>query len=977
MKTPPASIWVEAARKLARSIEPVDFSPAQQQVLDLLAEYNPELYWGVSGTTLAIENVLNLSQQLKAVAKYPRKELFNFLARGIELGNRKRIWDVPLSPFFHSINREKNLLRPKNFHPKLQANALSSAFVKSLENPLPESSNAQFGQILLSAILFGGLLDSKWLAPFLSALNRKDCFQHNDLLWLEMKRSTKVNDESTSQRRRWIADPLTQLLIYRFFNQQLLSPNRIPPSPWKTVSAYLKLLGRFRIDLPSTLTELRRWSLARQLTRFPASLIDYAWGNLPATSLPAGPWLRILTGKAIPIERPQVVQQKGMKPRAPKIHEPDASTSREQLELFHKLQRELKTASQKREVSPRRGRQILHNFLQTHQAHSSPVLQLLIHWGRQLLNQRQSYLEHRKTPALKVSSVVRYYQEIGEALLRTSGVTHILHLEPQDFEVLYENAASRREKSQYMVHRLTQFHGYLQVFYQVSAMEWTGLLNGAGKIVANVDANLVSPHLFDLLLASLGWRTSDPTRWEKLHLLAAILAYRCGMRPGEIKSLRLIDIQGITEYEVLVRNNQFKSVKTNAGIRRIPLNPFLTKEELAFVLDFLSLRRQEVKHYGGELLLGQPGKKNEMLADEGLFAPIQKKLRKISKDETLRFYHLRHSFLTLLNLNFSLADATGFSGIHLLKHSQFSTDKRNQLKTSLLQNEGWGRKHHYLLAMLAGHNSPKTSYRHYVHFADWFLGHQLRQPGNPPTLSSKALMTLTDYKRAMAFRLLQTETGEHALQKTINLQTKHHEHKFQHPLLAMASEIRPTKNKGKASKLPSWESALERYRRTLKTPFPTMSAKDWILAEKIYLSIQKLDGRQLKTVQRITRHSIENISPRWKDIEFKSFNDAREMARVLMLLGISPEQTRLVHHPPWKQNNNESKAYARKWADSLSIPSERCLYGEHSNLKTTKKHGTATLKIAFKGQTEINGRVPKGSPALKFIFEILSILFQG
>ena len=149
-----ASPWPEVAQKLARSDVPVAFTPEQEDCLKLLGELLPTLLSGQSGLRLDEEEIKQFCLRLSKCPAARKKERYNFVARGIEWGNRHLDWDIPLSPFFFSVNRDRNFLQPEAFQNRYRAERLTAAFIAHLEQR-PDSGDEWLGQILLSAILFG------------------------------------------------------------------------------------------------------------------------------------------------------------------------------------------------------------------------------------------------------------------------------------------------------------------------------------------------------------------------------------------------------------------------------------------------------------------------------------------------------------------------------------------------------------------------------------------------------------------------------------------------------------------------------------------------------------------------------------------------------------------------------------------------------------------------------------------------------
>ena len=359
----PGALWFEAAAR--DGIGADSFSPEQQVVLELLLRQDPEIYLGQPGLRRDDSAIQVLSRQICGnTSLATRKQRLEFLNRGIAAGNRTLNWDVPLSVVPVAIHRERNQMRPDLFHDRARVKPLIEALSHSLEQTLP--APAAYGQVLCSAILFGGLLESRWQPPFLEALSRRRFYQEKSLLWmdLELKKTLRPIEPAETegpagliQRKRWIPDCLTQLLIYRLLDQNLV-PRSKSPEPWAAVRSYLDTLPLSNECCPRSMAQLRSWGYARALLLLPPNLLAYASGTLPSASLPIGAWLRTLTGLAVPVAAPFSASVE--KPvRAPRINDNALATEAEQGPLLRQLLKALNPRSLSGKVTGRKARERL------------------------------------------------------------------------------------------------------------------------------------------------------------------------------------------------------------------------------------------------------------------------------------------------------------------------------------------------------------------------------------------------------------------------------------------------------------------------------------------------------------------------------------------------------------------------------------------------------------------------------------------
>ena len=971
-----ASPWPEVAQKLARSDVPVAFTPEQEDCLKLLGELLPTLLSGQTGLRLDEEAIKQFCLRLGKCPAARKKERFNFVARGIEWGNRHLDWDIPLSPFFFSVNRDRNFLQPEVFQNRHRAERLTAAFIAHLEQR-PNSGDEWLGRILLSAILFGGLLNLRWQTPFIQSLAKAEIYQEGSWLWLEMVRP--AGKRSPPRQGRWVADPLTQLLIYRVLESG--SGEIRAGSPWRLAKALIDRLPLGGDERPKSLPELLRWALSLEILRSGSGLLGHARGSLDGTPLPIGPWLRFLTGKSIPVEKQPPQRESSTAVHAEPILSPERTSIARQIALFKQAYALLTPGEDGKEISIGNGQNRLKMFFAEHRREMGPALQLLIQWGQQMLSSRVFLKERRTAPAIKTSSLARYWTEIGGTLVRSCGLESPLLMDPQDLEDLYETIAMKLGNEPYAIHRLAQFHGFLEAFHKAPAMEWTEVVDEYGKICSSVDANLVNPAIYEALLASLGWGEAEPTRRQTLHLLATILSYRCGLRPVEIRAMRIMDIQGVTKYEALIRNNRFKTTKTSSGVRRLPLSLLLTEQEMAFLLGYREQRKGEAGLFGEELFLAHPTKKAGMLGDGELFGPIREHLRTITRDDSLRSYHLRHSFLTWGYVSFFLGGEHPPEDVAALDHPQFEHTRRQVILENLLQQPSTGRSYPFLLAMLAGHSSPRTTHHSYIHLMDWLCAFERRQPHYSRAVPVKSLTALTNLSKPRVYALLQEgkKTG-HVLLPILMTQAPSYAQRLRHPLMEKARAPRKMMWKEDNHTLPDWAEVVAGLRdlpEDLQRAMEALTRPDWELAAQLYDGVRQLDGRRQKSARKIIETALNNLSPRWKDSVYTTFSSAKEIAGMLLECGLVKSQLLVVHHPRRGQTEKEQQEFAYRWASAVGLGENQIQKGEDANFKKTPQRGCITLKILTEPQLHsARRRMPKGSPGYLLALRLLHHQFS-
>jgi len=296
--------------------------------------------------------------------------------------------------------------------------------------------------------------------------------------------------------------------------------------------------------------------------------------------------------------------------------------------------------------------------------------------------------------------------------------------------------------------RLYAFHQFLMIRLQAPQVDFSDLSGCKGPAEASVDANLISCASFDQIKKVLCPDFDQASRLRKMQLLIAIIAFRCGLRRSEVLKLRLIDLQGYTEPELLIRTNRYGYVKSNESIRRLPLISLLEGDELRLLLKWKNERLfEEGKKVSDALLFCLRGQSTQRFSGGEIFAAIMQSVHQVTGDFTLVFHHFRHSFATWLLIRLLLVVPEAVrQRFHFLQHSLFEHEACSRLRSALLGNQQLGRQALYATAQLCGHAGPEVTLLHYFHLCDLLLHAELYLPDNQPMLDAATIMRITGLK---------------------------------------------------------------------------------------------------------------------------------------------------------------------------------------------------------------------------------------
>ena len=116
------------------------------------------------------------------------------------------------------------------------------------------------------------------------------------------------------------------------------------------------------------------------------------------------------------------------------------------------------------------------------------------------------------------------------------------HLDSEDFESLYRDILDIQlsEKNRhYMAGRFNQFHMYLSRNHDLPLLT-SSLADATSKSHSFIKAAFIPEQAFEVFMQSIGKMSATYRRKQMLQCLY-VIAFRCGLRRGELLKLRLQD----------------------------------------------------------------------------------------------------------------------------------------------------------------------------------------------------------------------------------------------------------------------------------------------------------------------------------------------------------------------------------------------------------------------------------------------------
>lgn len=665
----------------------------------------------------------------------PRQRLaFEYLARLIARGNEEGRWSLDIPPTIVSVPRTKSSRNYQSFKVGTEAGRLHSNWLGTVNNNIrpPKSYQARLADVLISAAYYGGLANPQALTSLANLLNanKRPLKKYDDSVWLELTwsggrdplnyRIQKDGEVNWCTLYRFYPDNRTLGLIlslHRHKNKnEYLAAHNEPLDNNKTWSLMKERL--LDSGQATTINSLRAFcNGAQSVTEMlqnvdiPQALLECAAGRVSSTSLLPNQqknWL-------LQIQPVQQIGQFDFQTIASSIAAStktagESSTTKSPREklgsITDSLVKGINHALRLEENGLKRSSASALNELKDLMASCTSLnAQILIHW---LIN---------SLGALKLSSVYRYHIEVSSLWLyhtneQLLGGQELDELDEGELEHVYEQilASKTNAKSRnYLQGRLRDLHQFASEHYGLISLNNFFLATTATSNQTQVRVGYIPESFYQAMLASLNSLVGlehDTINGLKVLL---ILAYRTGMRRGELLKLRLSDIEESPEAWIYVVNNRYGNNKTDSARRKIPTYLLLLEEEFRQFQHYVGRRRSQNEHATNTLLFSEPHAVTTPHSGT-MVSNLIKYLLSLYGLGDLTFHHLRHSALTNLMVALHGNDTltsqlTGYT----LNHAA-------QIRAELYcANPSSHRDIYTAIAGLAGHLTPETTFLHYIH----------------------------------------------------------------------------------------------------------------------------------------------------------------------------------------------------------------------------------------------------------------------
>lgn len=288
---------------------------------------------------------------------------------------------------------------------------------------------------------------------------------------------------------------------------------------------------------------------------------------------------------------------------------------------------------------------------------------------------------------------------------------------------------SNHYRSQALALQLLQdFHRLMRREFGAEDPDWSEI--DTGEQLLSISPGLMCEAEYLCALQILAVHPSLATREQLARAFLLLVMYRFGLRGEEATGLLRCDWvdEQPNSIVVLVRTNRFRTIKTTAGQRQVPLLFELTAHEVEIVHSWLdSFAGITSLDASGALFasLESPEKLMNVLL---LRKQVGDVMKRVTCNQDLSPHHARHSFANRVFL--LLASNVEDTWAHVSTQAQSDISRRHHVRRLLLGTDKVTRRTLWALARLLGHAHPSTTVKSYLHLMPELVAHYVKFPLN-------------------------------------------------------------------------------------------------------------------------------------------------------------------------------------------------------------------------------------------------------
>ncbi len=618
----------------------------------------------------------------------------------ITRGNVDGDWKLCQPSYPVLISRPLPPIQTGNSHRMDLAQEIRSKFTNILNESPKWLEEHQEGSILLSAMLWDGLLEKSAIDSLRNALNRP-LVRGVSGNWIDLLLNPD-RPAKTKIRRFW-PQPITTILWFRYVGKKVNQDS--------AVELIEKLVNKLLGDRSPKLATLIKGLTQEYSLEINPALLNVATGKTLTHPILGDRWHSI-QGVGKPCED------------VPILNSPSDTDENKNEDWLGELESEEEPLL--KFISPL-------GMLEIRNALASSNVSEMLKQLKMVVKKEESYSPIIKILAgwiialpkkTRLSTRRGMFGLIGARLVSLLGEDDIEKYDEDEWEYVFSLVLADAQSNSHMRgmrYSLKRLHGFI---CDLNPMYRPAILKIEDRI--DVSARVITHEEYQQTLEMLSKpiKSGDCENYILTCQIALILFFKLGLRRRELLFLPLHDIHGQENIEILIRPHSERAIKTLNALRTLQLEGFLSKQEAKMVKLWLKKRiNHELITPSSIYYFWYPESKAEQVSEKAIVDRIVEILRIVSGDRYLHLHHLRHSFNT-------------WSCLSILGHAE--EDNFNQWE-HLPQTQAWLRDFRittdglyidkpkrrslvYLISTLSGHSTPSITFEHYIHCTDSLIG---------------------------------------------------------------------------------------------------------------------------------------------------------------------------------------------------------------------------------------------------------------
>ena len=696
----------------------------------------------------------------------------NRITKAIDLGTKKGLWSVSIPTQITLLKREKPFKNQKWFQHAKILQEFESHWLSSLNKT--DDSYELLIRCIYSALFHSGLNDPLHVNAFIKTIQQRKPLQvKGEHYWMSLHtepenyvkthKNNKIKfpfstnniiDKKEVLTSRFYPTTITLAFIYKYFNNNKQNKIIEPQEFWKVIINKIKVFSGVKLSERQICHAAVSISEIKPNVSCPEAIIEYMTKRNMSYSLPCDNWDKIGENQAY-IQLESITSFKSLIGDH-RTKEIKAQPVKSTFGLIADLRNALATHKNNKALS----HQVVINNITACLDIDAPNISLhekiLVHW---LL----TFLKSKKSTA----TPKRYFGAIGA--LWISNAEQVNEDQPYTFfEDLYlgmlELVTSEKNRS-YIKARLIDLHRFAVINYNFPKL--VSLSNKNDSAIPHVRASFVSESMFQALLDSVNECISATNKEKLLITTLLIIAYRTGLRLGEILKLKRNDFEYSSDGWLFIRDNIYDKNKSSAARRKVPLIALLTSAEVGIFKNYLISNNMisSLKNRTNKLLFSLSINEVTPVDKFMMSNLVSLVLKEITQTALFVFHCLRHSALSRQQIIIDYYEFNLDENLGVLKKDIIPYDDE---QISLIRSKLVGAnklKKYNAVASLAGHSATKTTFNSYFHFTDFILfcalnmneqEMSIEQVSNLSGLSLHALKSLSVNKKTLKINQIQS-----------------------------------------------------------------------------------------------------------------------------------------------------------------------------------------------------------------------------